>query len=118
MKKVLVVDDDRDIVEIVLTILKKNGFRALGRLSDFNLDETVREYKPDLILLDIRLSSEKSGTEICRELKKKFSFPVILFSAELKVVWKDCNADGFIHKPFDIEHLVSIVTSHININEK
>ena len=113
-KKVLVIDDDTDIVEIVTTILTHKGFEAAGHYTDKGIRELVGSYKPDLILLDIRLHGKIPGTEICKQLKKEFSIPIILFSAELKVAWKDCDADDFIHKPFDMEHLVSIVNSHIH----
>ena len=117
-KKVLVVDDEKDIVDIVIAILIHNDFDAKGHFTSLGIEEIVKIYEPDLILLDIRLHGEKSGTEICKELKKESSVPVVLFSAELGIAWKDCNADDFIHKPFDMAHLVNIVNSHIKVSSK
>ena len=76
--------------------------------------EIVASYNPDLILLDILLS-DRLGTEICKELKETYSIPILLFSANTakEKAYEECNADGFIEKPFDIKELVHTVKSHI-----
>ena len=71
MKKIIIVDDDPDILEVVNIIL----------MGGFNVPEIVDEYHPDLGLLDIRLPG-KQGTEICRDLRfTSYDLPIILFSA-------------------------------------
>ena len=80
----------------------------------FNVPLIVNDYKPDLILLDVRLPDGRLGTEISKELKQVYSMPIVLFSAELQVSFKDCDADDFIKKPFDVNRLLDVINSHLN----
>lgn len=116
MKKILVVDDDQNILEVVKFILTSNGFDVLTLATGQDVPEVVLHYQPNLILLDIRLPG-KLGTEICKELKQIHTdLPIILFSAhaeegrspDIKV------ADAFIQKPFDIRNFVNSVKLHMN----
>lgn len=111
MKKILLVEDDKNIVELVEYILAEYGFKVRSHVTGLNVPEVVTEYNPDLILLDIRLPG-KTGTEICKELKQTFDIPVILFSAEPdhKRLVKEYNADSFLEKPFDITELITSVS--------
>lgn len=114
MKKILVVDDDKDIAEVVKMILISHGFDVLTHNTGFNVPDIVKEYKPDLILLDIRLPG-KLGTEICKELKEVSKYPpILLFSAHAKEgeSFSICNADGFIQKPFDVKKLIDTINLH------
>jgi DNA-binding response OmpR family regulator len=113
MKKILVVDDDHSIVEVIQVILEGNGFNVRTNLDGHDLPKIINEYQPDLILLDIRLPGNRLGTEICKELKQVYFIPIILFSAEHQVVYKDCNADDFIQKPFEIRNLLFIINTHL-----
>jgi DNA-binding response OmpR family regulator len=114
MKKVLVVDDDASILELMELILVKHGFEVYTHASGLGVPEIVNTCSPDIILLDILLS-ERLGTEICKELKETYSIPILLFSANTakEKAYEECNADGFIEKPFDIRELVHKVKSHI-----
>jgi DNA-binding response OmpR family regulator len=114
-KKVLIVDDEKDILEVVQYILIQKGFTVFTHTSGLQVSEAVQFYHPDLILLDIGLPG-KQGTDICMELKKTFSIPILLFSAleEKCSSYKKYNADGCILKPFDINKLVSTVNAHLN----
>ena len=81
MKKILIVDDDEGILEIVGHILTSYGFDVKTHSTGFNVPDVVLYYHPNLILLDIRLPG-KLGTEICKELKQIDSkLPIVLFSA-------------------------------------
>ena len=117
MKKVLVVDDDEDILEVVELILTRNGFEVQTHPTSQNVPEIVNNYHPNLILLDVLLPG-KSGTEICRDLKLSHTdLPIILFSAHAiqeKEVNR-CNADGFIKKPFDMKNLIGTIKSHTDL---
>lgn len=102
MKKILVVDDDRDILYLVCHILILNGFDVKAYPTGTDVPDVVIDYNPDLVLLDILLPG-KLGTEVCKELKKKYTnLPIILFSAhaepgeELSLF----GADAFIRKTF------------------
>jgi len=117
-EKILVVDDDSSIVELIQLILEQKGFDVRTNETGANLSEIINEFLPDLILLDIRLPNNRLGTEICKELKQKYSIPIILFSAERQVLYKDCNADDFIAKPFEIKNLVDTIKMHLKSGEK
>jgi len=114
MKKILVVDDDIDILEVVEIILISHGFDVYTHTSGYNVPLIVTDYKPDIILLDISLP-DRSGTEICKELKETHDIPILLFSAHAspEEAYKGCNADGFIDKPFDITDLLKAIREHI-----
>ncbi|MEO6330610.1 MAG: response regulator [Ginsengibacter sp.] len=113
MKKILVVDDDQDILEIVELILLKNGYNVKTHTTGVGLDEVTKYYKPDLILLDVRLPGGKLGTELCMELKQTISTPIILFSAELSIPFSIFCADDFIKKPFEVKSLLTTINSHL-----
>src|SRR5258706_7157112 len=117
MKKILVVDDDASILEIVSIILTSYGFEVKTHPTGFNVPDIVLYYHPNLILLDISLPG-KLGTEICKELKQLNSkLPIILFSAhwgKRKDVISISDADDFIEKPFDVRDLINTINLHLN----
>ena len=113
VKKILVVDDNRDILEIVEIILKNDGYGVKTLLDGNDTYQAVDSYKPDVILLDVCLGSS-DGREICKKLKNANltkHIPVIMFSANVKSddVSKECKANDFIAKPFDIQNLLTKV---------
>lgn len=118
-KKILVIDDDIDILSIAEFLLKEAGFEPLLRQTGQTADE-VSQLNPDLILLDVRIERyAKSGLDICKELKahpQLSRVPVILFSSEndLEALAQICGADGYITKPFDINVLLSTVTEFVS----
>ena len=116
MKKVLVVDDDQDILYIVKQILTSYGFEVRLHSTGLNVPDIVLDFQPDLILLDVRLPG-KSGTEICKELKEQNCvIPIILFSAHAQQAnfLELFGADAFMSKPFDVKNLVNTVKLHMN----
>lgn len=116
MKKILVVDDNIEILNIVQRILTLYGFDVQTHATGLNVPDVVMHYHPNLILLDIRLPG-KLGTEVCKELKQIYAhLPIILFSAhaEQGKAFDICDADGFIKKPFDIKNLIDTINSHLN----
>jgi len=114
MKKILVIDDDKDILEVARISLEFYGFDVKTLSTGVDVVDVVQQYHPDLILLDIVLP-EKSGMEVCKELRNLNSkIPLILFSA-LSEKGKDlsaCKANGFIKKPFDIPQFVDTIKSY------
>jgi DNA-binding response OmpR family regulator len=113
-KKILFVDDDPDIRDIVSVILEDEEIELL-KLAAVPPSVAIAEVEPDLILLDEWLP-EKKGSEFCLELKSKkhtAHIPVILISAVcgLETIARNCHADGFINKPFDIEQLKQMVSA-------
>lgn len=111
MKKVLVVDDNVDILTVVQLILSTNGF-VVDTVSRWRLiDEKIKHFKPDIILLDIALG-DADGRDICINLRtdeKTSHIPVILFSANynLELSFADYKANDFIPKPFETDYLVA-----------
>jgi len=118
LKKILVVEDDTDILEILSYILIAEGYEVVGS-EDGDACQHLPEILPDLILMDIRLKGPgQHGDKICAQLKSQLEtrcFPVILLSAEfnLPALSKACGADGFISKPFDLEVLTDKIREMI-----
>ena len=110
-KRILVIEDDPDILYILDSLLTDEGFVVLKSQVGMTPEE-ILPLKPDLILLDIRIFGyERTGAEICREIRlnqSTSSIHVLLISAEreLEKIAADCNANGYISKPFDITNLV------------
>lgn len=117
MKKVLVADDNPDILWVVEFLLKKNGFEVITTLDGNDVIPTVREKNPDLVLLDVFLSGV-DGRDLCNSIKtseKTKDIPVIMFSAHtnLSDVMEVCKADDFVAKPFDSHFLIDKINQHI-----
>lgn len=113
-KKILVVDDDPDIREIMMYILESEGYAVAGLDKGQAVLQTVHEMRPDMVLLDVQLG-DMDGRDICRELKHQpatQTIPVIIVSAShgwQALREKDCQADDFLAKPFDVTELVDYV---------
>ena len=111
MKRILVLDDDIDILTVVQLVLDSNGFEVLT-ISDWRqIYPQIDAFKPDLILLDVSLGNQ-DGRNHCKQLKSNKDtkhISVILFSANHNVEKSvsECMADSFISKPFDINDLIA-----------
>ncbi len=111
MDRILVVDDNRDILQVVKIILENHGFEVLTTLKGEDTFSNTETFNPQLILMDVFLSSGIDGRQICKSLKlnpKTKEIPVIMFSAQTKMedVFKICGADDFIAKPFAVKDLI------------
>src|SRR6476646_1875525 len=113
MNKILVVDDDTDILTVVEILLKMNHFsvRTISKWED--ITSSISNFSPDLILLDVALRGA-DGREICKQLKKSDEtshIPVILFSAHFDLVnnIKEYLADGLITKQFETSYLLETI---------
>lgn len=103
--KILVVDDDMDILSVMTISLKDNGYEVEGTLNGDEVIRRAEKFKPDLIIMDVYLSGS-NGKDICKKLKeakRTSDIPIILISAstQLRNTVRECGADGFINKPFD-----------------
>ncbi len=111
--KVLLVDDERDIIEVTKTRLKSKGFDVVCAYDGLNAIDKAKESKPDIVLLDLFMPV-MHGYEVCKKLKENpdtKNIPIILFSAGLcksscPKEAKDAGAVDFIAKPFDDEELI------------
>jgi len=85
MKKIYIIDDDRNIVESMSMVLKANGYEVSAQYNDENVVENVLKYNPDLIILDVMFPENNSvGFEIARDIKgnnKLTNIPIIMLSA-------------------------------------
>ncbi|MES3016153.1 MAG: response regulator [Bacteroidota bacterium] len=115
MSRILVVDDNEEILEIISLILKGEGYQVKASITGNDLLGIVSDFKPDLILLDIILGGF-DGRVLCNTLKANRGtahVPVILMSAAHNLKVAHCPADGYIAKPFEIEYLVERVAALI-----
>lgn len=104
-QKILIVDDDLDILNIMSISLKDKGYEVEETLNGDEAIVRAERFKPDLIIMDIYLSGT-NGKDICKKLKetkKTSSIPIILISAstQLKNTVRECGANGFLNKPFE-----------------
>ncbi len=120
MSKILVVDDDIDILSVMEILLSMKGFDVEVTSKGENAFPKAESFKPDLILLDVLISGH-DGRTICKQLKshKETShIPVIMFSAHpgAASTIADYGADDFIAKPFDVNNLMSKVNKQLEIH--
>jgi len=112
MRKVIVVEDDDDILFVVSYMLEKNGYVVLPVVIGELVIEEVLRVQPDLILMDINLRT-CDGRELCLKLKTRYQLqtPILLFSANIHIASTVhlYKADGCISKPFDMDELLSTV---------
>lgn len=110
MKKILVLDDNLDILQLVEDVLVYEKFEVNGLTEAHDFIDTALRYKPDLFLIDYILPG-RTGADLCKQLKshpKLKSIPVIVFSAYLhqNIDLQTLGCDSFIAKPFDLEVLI------------
>lgn len=116
MKKILVVDDDESIVEVVQLVLEGEGY-SVQTNTNGNVLPLLKKERPDLILLDMLLSGV-DGRDICKKLKSDHEtvrIPVIMLSAhsETDKAADASGADDYLEKPFDVDALIAIVERHL-----
>ncbi|MBS7566389.1 response regulator [Mucilaginibacter sp. Bleaf8] len=112
MSRILAVDDDRDILEVLQFILEDSGYEVETLSDGTQLLDKIKQRLPDLILLDIMLGNI-DGRDLCKNVKLQnhtHNIPVIMISASHNVsdvLKQDCAPDDFIAKPFDINNLLN-----------
>jgi len=124
VKKVVIIDDEPDIVELLVINLKKNGFIAKGYNDAHNFIKSLKNEIPDLILLDLMLP-DADGFEICKYLKREENYskiPVIMLTARSeemdKIIGLEIGADDYIIKPFSPRELVARVKAVLRRDEQ
>ncbi len=115
-KKILVVDDEKPIADILQFNLKKEGYEVECAYDGDQALEMVEAITPDLVLLDIMLP-QKDGMEVCREIRKKYEMPIIMLTAKDseidKVLGLELGADDYITKPFSTRELIARVKANL-----
>ena len=115
MRKVLLVDDDSDLLEMVDMVLTKEGYTVSTSKNGSGFFERVHSFKPDIILLDIFLG-DADGRTLCQQLKQVTdykSIPIVLYSAGhiSRQTIETSMANDFVSKPFDIKLLAEKIKS-------
>ena len=116
MPKLLMIDDDKDMLEVTKALLGKKGFEVAAYANWEDALQDIETFQPQIILLDVFLSGI-DGLEICKKLKgmqHTRHIPVLIFSAYPRVaesVTYEYGADDFIAKPFEVNELITKVHS-------
>ena len=121
MSKVLIVDDDKDISDLISLVLKKEGIDSTIVNDSTKVPEIIEKDYFDLILLDIMMP-ELSGIEVCTKIRDKVNCPIIFLSAKTELIDKmlgyEIGGDDYITKPFNNSELVLKIKSHLRLNKR
>ncbi|MBQ9965738.1 MAG: response regulator transcription factor [Clostridia bacterium] len=108
--KILIVDDDANICELLRLYLEKDGFSTIVANDGEQAVEFESKHNPDLVLLDIMLP-KLDGWQVCREIRKTSNVPIIMLTAKGetfdKILGLELGADDYISKPFDTKEVVA-----------
>jgi DNA-binding response OmpR family regulator len=119
-KKILVVDDEKKIVDIVKAYLERDGYRVVVAYDGRLALQIARSEFPDLIILDLMLP-EVSGWDVCRTLRNESNVPIIMLTAldddSDKILGLELGADDYVVKPFNPKELVSRVRAVLRRTE-
>lgn len=110
--KIMVVDDDSNICELLRLYLEKEGYDAVIAGNGIKALEMFDQEKPDLILLDVMMP-QLDGWQVCREIRKKSQCPIIMLTAKGevfdKVLGLELGADDYVVKPFEAKEVIARV---------
>ncbi|MBP3708254.1 MAG: response regulator transcription factor [Clostridia bacterium] len=119
-KTVLVVDDEKPIVDILVYNLKKEGYNTLEANDGEEAINIVIDKKPDLVLLDIMLP-KMDGLSVCKKIRHNYNIPIIMLSAKDeeidKILGLELGADDYITKPFSVRELIARVKANLRKND-
>ena len=108
--KILIADDDRNIVELLRLYIEKEGFNTIIAYDGKQAIELFKKEKPDLIVLDVMMP-EADGWQVCKEVRKVDETPIIMLTAKGetfdKVLGLELGADDYMVKPFDTKELIA-----------
>jgi excisionase family DNA binding protein len=121
-RKVLLVDDDVELVELMTKVLEEDGrFEVRVATTGFDAGMMVKEYRPDLIVLDVMLP-DINGKEVCHRVRSDPTLEDVRIICISGMIEEDkiqelrlSGADDFLHKPFDIEDLIEHMCAQLEI---
>jgi DNA-binding response OmpR family regulator len=123
-KKILIVEDEHDILQLVKLYLEKEGFRTLSATTGAEALWQVRHEKPDLVVLDLMLP-EMSGLEVCKRLRsapETAMLPIIMLTAKAEesdtIIGLELGADDYVTKPFSPKTLVARIKALVRRFER
>ena len=117
MKRILIIEDEQDIVDIATIILEDEGYEV-SSLNDFgNFKDCVQDSQADLVLLDLNLQGYH-GKDICKYIKgndelKQTSVVLMSANRDIQAIKEEAGADGYISKPFDLTDFIVTVKLHL-----
>jgi len=121
MKKVLIIDDDADIIELQKLYFEKEDYEVVSCMQGDRAVATFNVTKPDIIILDLMLPG-MDGNDICREIRKISDVPIIMLTARTdtldRVVGLELGADDYVPKPFEPKELLARVKAVLRRTEK
>ncbi len=110
MAKILIVEDDRNLLDTLKYNLRKEGYSVVTAVDGAEALDVARREKPDLIVLDVMLP-KLSGFEVCRILRKEMTVPILMLTAKDeevdKIVGLEIGADDYMTKPFSMRELLA-----------
>ncbi|QQZ09430.1 response regulator YycF [Heyndrickxia vini] len=120
-KKILVVDDEKPIADILQFNLKKEGYTVYCAYDGEEAIRMVEEINPDLLILDIMLP-KRDGIEVCREVRKKYEMPIVMLTAKDseidKIIGLELGADDYVTKPFSTRELIARVKANLRRHQQ
>lgn len=119
-RKIMVVDDEKKIVQLVKAYLERDGYRVLAAYDGQEALNLAQREKPDLVVLDLMLPG-LSGLDVCRSLRQESDVPIIMLTARAeetdKLVGLELGADDYVTKPFSPRELVARVRAVLRRTE-
>jgi DNA-binding response OmpR family regulator len=119
-KTILIIEDDRNIAELITLYLEKEGFRVLHSADGAEGLDWALQIKPDLLILD-RMLPKLEGLEILKEIRKNKNWPVLILSAQSdeieKILGLELGADDYMSKPFSPKELLARVKAILRRSE-
>jgi two-component system response regulator MtrA len=114
--RVLVVDDDPSLSEMLTIVLRQEGFDSMVCAAGEKAMSAVREFRPDIVLLDLMLPG-KDGIDVCREIRAESGVPIVMLTAKSDtvdvVLGLESGADDYIVKPFQSKVLIARVRARL-----
>lgn len=119
-KTILIVDDEKPIVDILVYNLEKEGYRTLEANDGAEAIEIALKEKPDLILLDIMLP-KMDGLTVCKKIRSTLNVPILMLTAKDeeidKILGLELGADDYITKPFSVRELMARIKANLRKSE-
>lgn len=120
VKKVLIVDDEQAIIDVLVYNLQKEGYETIEATDGITAVNIALEEEPDLMLLDIMLP-KLDGLSVCKRVKNHLNIPILMLTAKDaeidKIVGLELGADDYITKPFSVRELMARVKANLRKNE-